>query len=409
MEYTEEGLIDVNREHAGSSFLAYFNVVCVVAGTGTLGLPYALRLGGWIGIFILFLAWGMSVYTACILIKCLYANGKQRLSTYKDIATASFGWIGGWITFFFNAWILLGAPILYMVLCGSNLNELCAGTAGEIGTLYWSIISCVVVAIPFILVKSMKEVAWMSAMGALATAIVVVIVIVVAAIDHKSLPDVHHDSVIWAEFPIALSTISFSFGGNVVYPHVEASMKKPKDWNKVAFAGLTTCVALYFMTAVPGYYVYGDTVLSPVYNSISDGVPKIIAIVVMTFHVMTAAPILLTSFALDVEEMLNVTVERFGKVKEFFIRASIRILTMVFVGVIGAVIPHFDDLMSLIGSFANCALIYIFPIIFYFRLTGIRNKPIYEIVWCCLICLMGIVGLIFGTISSIEALIADFK
>lgn len=61
MEYSTNGIIDVNREHAGSAFLAYFNVVCVVAGTGTLGLPYALRLGGWIGILILFLAWFMSM------------------------------------------------------------------------------------------------------------------------------------------------------------------------------------------------------------------------------------------------------------------------------------------------------------------------------------------------------------
>ncbi|KAL9554381.1 hypothetical protein MBANPS3_002826 [Mucor bainieri] len=409
VDFSDEGLVDVDRSQAGSSFLAYFNVVCVVAGTGTLGLPYALRLGGWIGILILVLAWTMSVYTGTLLIRCLYANGKRRLSTYKEIATTCFGTVGGWVTFFFNAWILLGAPILYIVLSGSNLNELCKGTAGEIGTLPWSIISCVIVAIPFILVKSMKEVAWMSALGAVATLIVVIICLVVACIDKKTLGEVHHDAVIWPQFPIALSTISFSFGGNVVYPHVEASMKKPKDWPKVVAAGLSTCAALYFLSAVPGYLVYGDTVKSPVYESISDGVPKIIAIVVMTFHVLTATPILLTSFALDVEEMLNVTVERFGKVKEFLIRASLRILTVVFVGVIGAVIPHFDDLMSLIGSFANCGLIFIFPIVFYFRLTGFRNKPIYEIAWCCLTILMGLVGLIFGTISSIENLIADFK
>lgn len=409
MEYSEEGIIDVNREHAGSSFLAYFNVVCVVAGTGTLGLPYALRLGGWIGIFILFLSWTMSVYTGILLIRCLYANGKQRLTSYKEIATTCFGAIGGWITFFLNAWILLGAPILYMVLSGSNLQQLTKGTAGEIGVLPWSIVSCVIVAVPFILVKSMKEVAWMSALGAVATLVVVVIVLVVSCIDKNNIPPAHHDSVIWPQFPIALSTISFSFGGNAVYPHVEASMKKPKDWPKVVAAGLSTCAGLYFLSAVPGYLVYGDQVQSPVYNSISDGVPKIIAIVVMTFHVLSASPILLTSFALDVEEMLNVTVERFGKVKEFIIRAALRIFIVVFVGVIGACIPHFDDLMSLIGSFANCGLIFIFPILFYFRLTGFRNKPYYEIAWCLLTILLGIVGLIFGTISSIEALIADFS
>lgn len=409
MEYSEQGLIDVNREHAGSSFIAYFNVVCVVAGTGTLGLPYALRLGGWIGLFILALSWTMSVYTGILLIRCLYANGKRRLTSYKEIATSCFGSIGGWVTFFLNAWILLGAPILYMVLSGSNLTELTKGTAGDIGVLYWSIVSCAIIAIPFILVKSMKEVAWMSALGAIATLVVVIIVLVIACMDKNYLPPAHHDSVIWDQFPIALSTISFSFGGNAVYPHVEASMKRPKDWPKVVAAGLSTCAGLYFLSAVPGYLVYGDQVKSPVYDSISDGVPKIIAIVVMTFHVLSASPILLTSFALDVEEMLNVTVERFGKVKEFLIRATLRILIVVFVGVIGASIPHFDDLMALIGSFANCGLIFIFPILFYFKLTGFRNKPYYEIAWCLLTILLGIVGLIFGTISAIQALIRDFK
>ncbi|RCI01698.1 hypothetical protein CU098_011204 [Rhizopus stolonifer] len=409
IEYSEQGIIDVNRDHAGSSFFAYFNVVCVVAGTGTLGLPYALRQGGWIGIFILFLSWTMSVYTGIILIRCLYANGKQRLSSYKDVARACFGRVGGWITFFFNSWITLGAPVLYMVLAGSNLNELCKGTVAEIGAVKWSIVCSALVAIPFIIVKSMKEVAFMSALGALATLIVVFIVLGVSMVDKQNSPPAHHDSVIWSEFPIALSTISFSFGGNPVYPHVEASMKKPKQWPLAVAGGLSTCAALYILTAVPGYYVYGDQVKSPIYSSISDGVPKIIAIIVMTFHVLTATPILITSFALDAEEMLGITVQRFGVWKEFVLRAIFRILVMVFVAVIGAVIPHFDDLMSLIGSFSNCGLIFIFPVIFYFKLTGFRNKPIYEIAWCFLILLLGLVGLIFGTISSIEQLIKDFR
>ncbi|KAI7860818.1 transmembrane amino acid transporter protein-domain-containing protein [Circinella umbellata] len=396
---------DVDRSQAGSAFMAYFNVVCVIAGTGTLGLPFALKQGGWIGLLILFLSWFMSTYTGIILIRCLYARPPARLSNYKDIATASFGAIGGWVTFFFNAWILLGAPVLYMVLSGQNLQSLCLGTAGDIGALPWTIISCAIVAIPYIIVKNMKEVAFMSAFGAIATLVTVLIVLVVACIDKKNLPEVHHDSVIWDQFPIALSTISFSFGGNAVYPHVEASMKKPKQWPWVAAAGLGTCAGMYFMTAVPGYYIYGDTVKSPIYESIPHGVPYIIAVVLMTIHVLMAAPILVTSFALDVEDMLNVTVERFGKFGEFIIRACLRIFIMVVVGVLACTVPHFDLLMSLIGSFANCALIFIFPVIFYWRLTGFRNKPIYELAWNALIILLGIVGLIFGTIDSIKGLI----
>lgn len=408
-EYANEGIIDINREHAGSSKLAYFNIVCVVAGTGTLGLPVALKQGGWIGLLILFLSWSMSIYTGIILIRCLYANGKTRLTTYKEVATSAFGWIGGWVTFFFNAWILLGAPILYMVLSGTNLNQLCKGTVAEIGDTPWIIISCAIVAIPFILVKTMKEVAWMSAFGALATIIVVLIVVVVAAIDKPNQINVHHDAVVWDMFPIALSTISFSFGGNVVYPHVEASMKKPRDWPMVVAAGLSTCAAMYFVTAISGYLIYGSTVVSPIYNSIPEGTARIVAIIVITLHVLMAAPILTTSFSLDIEEMFNITVERYGKVKEFLIRASIRIATMAVIGVVACTVPHFGALMSLIGAFANCALIFIFPVVFYLKLTGVRNKPYYELAWCLLVVILGIVGLVFGTIEAIKELIDAYN
>ncbi|CAO3690882.1 unnamed protein product [Rhizopus microsporus] len=408
-EYGAETTLDINREHAGSSKLAYFNVVCVVAGTGTLGLPQALQQGGWIGLLVIFLSWAMSTYTGIILVRCLYTNGKNRLNTYKDVATAAFGSIGGWITFFFNAWIVVGVPVLYTVLAGSNFNQLCKGTAGEIGHVPWIIICCFIVAVPFIIVKSMKEVAWMSAFGALATAIVVVIVLICAAIDRKNQIDVHHDAVIWNMFPIALSTISFSFGGNVIYPHVEASMKQPRDWPKVVASGLSTCAVLYLVTAVTGYLVYGDRVANPVYNSIPAGAAQMVAVVIITLHVLMAAPLLITSFSLDLEEMFDITVDRFGKVKEFFIRATLRVCLIVFVGVIACVVPHFGPLMSLIGAFANCALIFIFPVAFYLKLTGVRNKPIYELLFCFLVAVLGIVGLIFGTQEAIKELIAAFK
>jgi amino acid permease len=106
--------------------------------------------------------------------------------------------------------------------------------------------------------------------------------------------------------------------------------------------------------------------------------------------------------------MFDITVERFGKVREFLIRAAIRIATMCVVGVIACTVPHFGALMSLIGAFSNCALIFIFPVLFYLKLTGFRNKPIYELVWCTLVVILGIVGLIFGTKEAIQELITAY-
>lgn len=76
---------------------------------------------------------------------------------------------------------------------------------------------------------------------------------------------------------------------------------------------------------------------------------------------------------------------------------------------IACVVPHFGALMSLIGAFANCTLIFVFPVIFYLKLTGIKNKPIYELAWCFLVVLLGIVGLVFGTIEAIKELIDAYS
>lgn len=198
-------------------------------------------------------------------------------------------------------------------------------------------------------------------------------------------------------------------GGNPVYAHVEAGMKHPQNWNKVITAGLATCSGLYFLTAIPGYYVYGDSTSSPIYNNIPDGAAKLASIVIITVHVLMACPILMTSFALDLEKLFGISSFNHSKLTEWFLRTVVRVTLMVIVAVIAIFVPYFGDFMSLLGAFSNCALILIFPIFFYLKLTGFRNKSIFELLLCFLVVLLGIVGLIFGTRSAIEALKSDFQ
>ncbi|KAI9027214.1 transmembrane amino acid transporter protein-domain-containing protein [Phycomyces nitens] len=386
----------IEREAQGSSYLAYFNVVCVVAGTGALGLPYALRQGGWID-------------SGVILIRCLYYNGHTRLSSYQEVAEAAFGKIGGWIAFFFTAITLIGVPVLYLLLAGQNLHTVLIGTSAELTFPIWVIICAAAVSIPFVFFKSMKEVGFLSAFGMLATVVVVLIVVVTAAKDKVNVKNVHHDPVIWDQFPIALSSIAFSFGGNPVYAHVEAGMRKPKQWGRVVAAGLTTCVGLYILTAVPGYFVYGDQALSPIYNNLPEGPAKTASAIIITAHVLLACPILITSFALDLEKLCRISSFHHSHIVESLLRFALRSCMIVVITVIAIYVPFFGDFMSLLGAFSNCALILIFPVMFYFKLTGLRNKSWYELILGFFTVLLGIVGLIFGTISAVKALKDDFS
>lgn len=196
-----------------------------------------------------------------------------------------------------------------------------------------------------------------------------------------------------------------------MYPHVEQSMRNRRDWNKVITAGLTFCVLLYFLAAVPGYYVYGTASLSPIYESLSDTNkgPKYASIIIITIHLILTTPILLTSFALDVEKMLKINPEHRSFVVEWSLRFMFRGALIVVIAVIAIFVPFFGDFMSLLGAFSNCALVFIFPVVFYYKLTGVKGKPWYEYILAFLTLLLGVVGLIFGTISAIEALNDDFK
>ncbi|KAI8380376.1 transmembrane amino acid transporter protein-domain-containing protein [Blakeslea trispora] len=396
--------------HGSGNFLtAYFNVVCVVAGTGTLGLPKAFAEGGWLGILILFLAYFMAVYSGIVLIRCLYYKPGHRLHDYKAIGTAAFGYPGYIVSSILHLLNLFGCPALYLVLASNNMVSLLAGRSDVISYKVWTIIWGVFLLIPSLILKTLKEVTAIAAIGALCTMVAVFAVLIQGPIlRNSSTAIVEHDSVIWSGFPVALSTIAFSYGGNNTYPHVEHALKKPHQWKYAVIAGLSTCTALYFLTAVPGYWSFGRNTQSPIYNNL-DEIPRIVSMIVMTIHVIFAIPIYTTSFSLEFEKFINCTDEKFGKFGAWLGRAIIRTCTMAILVILAAFIPFFDDFMGLIGALANCGLVFLLPILCYLKLTGVRNKPWYELAFCALTLFLGIIGCVFGTIDSIKALIRDFQ
>jgi amino acid permease len=373
-------------------------------------IQYSFALGGWLGILIMMLAYFMACYSGVILIRCLYYKPGQRLHDYKAVGTAAFGWAGYTVASLLHWLNLFGCPALYLVLASSNMNYLLRFTSAALDTTAWSCIIGAVLLIPALVARTLKEITALSALGAICTMIAVFIVLIQSPIERaQSIEPVYTDSVIWTGFPSALATIAFSYGGINTYPHVEHALKKPHQWKYACVAGLSACTCLYFLTAIPGYHSYGRETLSPIYDSLKNETAKMIAIIVMTIHVILAIPIYTTSFSLEFEKFTNFTDERVGKVKAWIGRAIIRTITMGILVILAIFIPYFDNFMALIGALSNCGLVFLLPVLCYLKLTGFRNKPIYELAFCALTVFMGIIGCIFGTKDAIEALIASFE
>lgn len=239
--------------HGQGNFLtAYFNVVCVVAGTGTLGLPKAFAIGGWLGILILLLAYVMAVYSGIILIRCLYYKPGTRLHDYKSVGTAAFGTVGYIVASILHFLNLFGCPALYLVLAAGNMHQLLINTVSErrrrsnllcyahdpfllqpaaLTQPIWTIVVGAFLLIPSLVQKTLHEVTATSAIAAVCTMMAVFVVLIQAPMDRQAAAV--HDGVIWTGFPTALSTIAFSFGGNNTYP---------RKWYRVCVYWLTDMV-----------------------------------------------------------------------------------------------------------------------------------------------------------------------
>jgi len=118
-----------------------------------------------------------------------------------------------------------------------------------------------------------------SIIGAGATIGVVMITVGVSAdmIAHRASVTVSaaHKLVDWSKIPISLATISFAYGGNVVYPHMEQTMRYPRSWSKALWTALSACLFMYLSIAVAGYLAFGSDTLSPVLKNLPQGMAQL--------------------------------------------------------------------------------------------------------------------------------------
>ena len=71
------------------------NMLNELEGSGLLGMPYALRLGGWASIPCLGAVGGMAGFTGWALAKCMYdENGERVRDSYRGVGEACFGRAG---------------------------------------------------------------------------------------------------------------------------------------------------------------------------------------------------------------------------------------------------------------------------------------------------------------------------
>ncbi|KAJ1942978.1 hypothetical protein EC988_006354, partial [Linderina pennispora] len=373
-----------------SSFGAFFNMVGMVLGSGSLQLPYVLARGGWVGLIIMGICGIIAVFSSIITIRCLHAVPGKRLLGFVDIGQASFGKPGRYVAYFFHALYCFGSTCLYIILAGTTIHTLLLPTGVNLSEKFWMFVCTFIMWVPYIILKQMAETAIISMFGFLSSVVVVLIAVVIAFskpyLESGPIPadnihaviqgeDISHVFWNWGGVPTAMATFSFAFAGNAIYPYIEGSMRNPQHWPYVSMCAMTIITAFYMLCGAAGYHAYGHRTVSPMLDNLPRGAPSVAAQIMIVIHVIIAVPVLMTSFAMEVEKSFNITPQFMGKWKERITRTTIRTVLLAALMGVSMAIPYFSQVMTLVGALSTGCVFLIEPILFYWKLYGIRNIP----------------------------------
>lgn len=267
----------------------------------------------------------------------------------------------------------------------------------------WIVIAGITVLVPFVLAKTLREVTLLGFFGTFSTLVVVFCVAIKGGVDYFAPGAVHPATRIvnWTGLANSLAIIAFAYGGSVVYPHVESTMKNPAAWNQVVFYAVLSVTSMYSLIGVTGYLYYGDKVGDIILKSIPPSGASIAVYLLITLHVVVAAPIFLCSFALEQEKILKIDTQYMSATREFTLRALFRTSIVVFLTLIAMFAPYFDVLTGVAGAVANCMTVFVIPVVCHYKLYGWRHRSIGEHIFSFFILVVGFFGLIMGTYSSI--------
>ncbi|XP_033645446.1 vesicular inhibitory amino acid transporter-like [Asterias rubens] len=403
-----------------STWDAGWNVTNAIQGMFLVALPYAVLHGGYWGLLALVTAAAVTCYTGKILVECLYVTDdvtglRVRVrESYVDIAKEVWGdRFAAQIVHTAQFIELIMTCILYLVLCGDLLSN--SFPTDKMDETAWTMLATFLV-VPCAFLRDLKAVSCLSFGNAIVhlvvNAILIGFCISCAASWHWSDVAVHVDI---HYFPVSMGIVIFSYTSHIFLPSLEGSMIERNKFNKMLYwthglAGFFKALFAYlcYLSFGPGTRdIITDNLPTQGFRAIVNVVLVIKALLSYPLPFYAAVELLERAFfsgrprtvfpscyALD--GYLNVWA------------VALRTLVVVFSMLLAIVIPHFNLLMGLIGSFTGTMLSFVWPCWFHLSIKW-HEIPWYQKLFNICVILSGFAVGLIGIIYSFEALLKTYR
>ena len=382
--YTSKSLaysiIEKLSDDRGASFwLTIFNLLPALLGSALFSVPYAVAVGGYLTIPAFILIGILANVSALLLVDSMYdvsprsMRPKRTKLDYVDIAGAAYGRWGSRVINFALVSYLFSVCIVNIVLIGKSMYTILHTYVPLSLPAVMSIFT--VLVLPTLYVQKLSHLAYLSLLSSVAIwigGIVSIIMFIVGSNSWKS----NAESIPlfeWNGCALALGIWMYSVVPHTFIPQVEACMKEPSGFTKAANASFGISALAKVLFALIGAFAYG-TSTAPIVtkNIVNDSyqVSVLINVAIMLYGVFSFPLnffIVCDAFDSLTLKPTRVNLRKGGKYHPCWITLTRPVLVAAALG-IGLVLPYFELLVGILGSFLGTFLVFVFPCVFHLKL-----------------------------------------
>jgi len=377
----------------------------VFVGGGSVVLPYAFRLSGWLFIPVLLavgLLMGFTLWIMGFLLDSLDSRADEMgvPRSQRDwgfIGYIAFGKAGRFLfagCMFFD---LAGGALVLMSIVIEQLPFLL-----PIRHSATAVLSCIL-AILFCLLPK-KAFSWMAVVG-MASQLFLVLGLVITGVQLHTLDETATDQVVLdlSGLPRGFGIALLCFLAHSEAPLIYQLMEDRRQWTKVVVYSMTLTEAFLLSFGILGYGFFGSSVAQSIADNIGRGLDLHLLPNALSAFLAAATIFGLSSKQLvTLPLLLDATTDLFGDrmrwKSQFAMKAVILILSTILCLVLKNAVAFIGDLVGILP--ANCVCV-IFPCIAFLKLHG-RNMSRWKCAGVfCLAIVFGLYG-IYGLIDSVR-------
>ncbi|CAH0703678.1 unnamed protein product [Spodoptera exigua] len=415
-------------DHPTTNLETFLHLMKGSLGTGILAMPKAFSNAGYVVGSVGTVVIGvLCTYCIHILIDSCYVLCKRRkVPSLSYTAAAEAALLEGpdwckacapYAAHVVNAFLLvyqIGTCCVYVVFVSENIYFVLTKHFGiEITVL--QVMLCIL--LPLVLINWVRDLKYLAPFSAIANAVTIVSFGIILYYIFRETPTLEGKVPAGklANFPLFFGTVLFALEAIGVILPLENEMKTPRDF--VGKFGVLNCsmisiIVLYVGMGLFGYLQYGDESEGSITLNLPSG-QEVLANVVQC---LLAFAIFITHglacyVAIDIlwNEYIGIRLlnSKHRFLWEYFIRTTIVLMTFG----IAAAVPALELFISLFGALCLSALGLAFPALIqsctYWYYVS-RSERIRMIVKNAIVVLFGALGLVVGTWTSLERIIATF-